>query len=496
MKKSGTVGVFHGAWWLVAAVLLQACGDTTLAPPSSVEAPARAPSALETVAEPEDILTQLQSIPGLIVLDERPSPYAGTRFFRLLFEQPADHRRPLGERFQMRVNLLHHSVDEPMVVYGGGYELRDTPSRAEPTFLLNANQLSVEHRFFGNSRPASNDWKLLDIRQAAGDYHRLIQAFKPLYPERWLTTGVSKGGMAAVYHRYFYPDDVDATVPYVAPNSHGLDDGRYARFVEQVGDADCRAKLQALQVAVLQRREEMLPLVEELGNELGTGFDVIGGADRALEFAVVEASFYFWQYWGTPYCDTVPPPEAPAADLVGFLDTTVVGIGYTYGDVWLIPLAAYYYQSATELGWTRFSTGHLDGLLRYPGQDVPQSYLNFPVRERFDHGLMRRVEHWVRNHAERMLFIYGENDPWSSGAFSVRECNDSFRFVLPGGEHGSRINRLPTPERLEATNHLYRWMWPTTADGARALARDAERDIEQLNAELDAELRKESRLRL
>src|SRR4051812_47999529 len=115
MKRSAAVGVFHGAWWLVATVLLQACGDTTLVEPSQVEAPARAVSALETVADSEDILTQLQSIPGLTVLDERPSPYAGTRFFRMVFEQPADHRRPLGERFQLRVNLLHRSVDAPMV---------------------------------------------------------------------------------------------------------------------------------------------------------------------------------------------------------------------------------------------------------------------------------------------------------------------------------------------------------------------------------------------
>ncbi|WP_163999557.1 S28 family serine protease [Pyxidicoccus caerfyrddinensis] len=487
MKRSEAVGVFKGAGWLVVAVLLQSCGDTALAESSGAEPPARAVGALEAVADSEDILTRLQSIPGLTVLDERPSPYAGTRFFRMVFEQPADHRRPLGERFQLRVNLLHRSVDAPMVLYGGGYGLGDNPSRAEPTALLGANQLSLEHRFFGTSRPASNDWKLLDIRQAAGDYHRIVEAFKPLYSGRWLNTGGSKGGMAAVYHRYFYPDDVDVTVPYVAPNSHGLDDGRYARFVEQVGDADCRAKLQAFQQAVLLHRAEMMPFMEELVVLGGTDFHVIGGRDRALEFAVVEASFYFWQYWGTPYCEDVPAPDAPAAELFGFLDG-IVAIAFTYGDVWLDYYAAYYYQAATELGFTRFSTRHLHGLLRYPGEDEPRAYLSFPVRERFDHDLMHRVEHWVRSQGERMLFIYGENDPWSSGAFSVRERNDSFRFIVPGGEHGSRISRLPEPERTQAVEHLYRWMGlDVSAAGARALT---------LEAELDAERSMEPRFRL
>ncbi|WNG31553.1 hypothetical protein F0U62_16010 [Cystobacter fuscus] len=70
------------------------------------------------------------------------------------------------------------------------------------------------HLLGGASRPASNDLGLLTVQQAAGDYHRVIGAFKPLYSGHWLTTGGSKGGLAAVFHRAFYPDDVDATVAY------------------------------------------------------------------------------------------------------------------------------------------------------------------------------------------------------------------------------------------------------------------------------------------
>ena len=470
MKRSQGAGVSRAAWLLLASMVLQACGDTTLAEPAVPEPRARAVEALEAVADSEDVRARLQSIPGLTVIDERPSPIPGTRFFRMLFEQPADHGRPLGERFQLRVNLLHRSEAAPMVLFSGGYGLGNGPSQAEPTALLGANQLSLEHRFFGGSRPASNDWKLLDIRQAAGDYHRVIQAFKPLYPGRWLTTGGSKGGVAAVYHRYFYPDDVDVTVPYVAPNSHGLDDVRYAHFLEQVGDADCRAKLEAFQVDVLRRREELMPFMEALSVNWGTGFEVIGGLDRALEFAVVETSFYFWQYAPPEACAFVPAPGAPAAETFAFLDG-VVTIAFTYGDVFLDYYAAYYYQAATELGWGRFPTRHLRGLLRYPDEDVPSAYLAFPVRERFDRDLMLRVEHWVRDHGERMLFIYGENDPWSSGAFTVRERNDAYRFFVPRGNHGARITQLPEPERTQALELLFTWMGLSApAEGARSLA--------------------------
>ncbi|WP_395830902.1 hypothetical protein [Archangium violaceum] len=66
--------------------------------------------------------------------------------------------------------------------------------------------------------------------------------------------------------------------------------------------------------------------MENLAEVEGTGFEVIGGLDRALEFAAVELSFYFWQYWGLPSCPEVPAPDVSAAELLGFVDHIVVGI--------------------------------------------------------------------------------------------------------------------------------------------------------------------------
>ncbi|WP_338868401.1 S28 family serine protease [Myxococcus stipitatus] len=445
----------HRAAWLVAmAMMLQACGDASLAEPAPAQ---QSVAALETPAEPEDILARLQSIPGLTVVIEQPSPFPGTRFFLLKFEQPADHARPHGERFQLRMTLLHRSVAAPMVLSTEGYMLSASPWQSEPTELLGANQLSVEHRFMGTSVPASRDTRLLNIYQAASDSHRVIQAFKPLYRARWLSTGGSKGGMAAVYHRYFYPDDVDVTLPYVAPSNHGLRDVRYVHFLAKVGDADCRAKLESFQQDVLRRREEMLPFVDALGTKWGTGFTVVGGPDRALEFSAVEVSFYFWQYGTASACASIPAPGAPAAETFAFLDG-VVGVAFTYADRFIAPFEYAYYQAATQLGWSRFPANHLRGLLRYPGENTPDVYVSFPVTEPFDMRGMLQVEHWVRNHGKRMLFIYGENDPYSAAAFSVREGNDAFRFFAPQGNHGASIGGLSEPERALALERLFTWM--------------------------------------
>jgi hypothetical protein len=41
---------------------------------------------------------------------------------------------------------------------------------------------------------------------------------------KWVNTGASKGGMTSVYHRRFFPNDLDANVAYVAPLSYSQED--------------------------------------------------------------------------------------------------------------------------------------------------------------------------------------------------------------------------------------------------------------------------------
>ena len=75
--------------------------------------------------------------------------------------------------------------------------------------------------------------------------------------KKWLTTGASKGGMTATYHRRFFPKDVDGTVAYVAPNDVvNKEDSAYDRFLTNVGtDTTCRDHLRGLQRALLTHRD-------------------------------------------------------------------------------------------------------------------------------------------------------------------------------------------------------------------------------------------------
>ena len=123
----------------------------------------------------------------------------------------------------------------PVIVELQGYNIW-SPKAGELAQLLNGNQLTIEHRFFDRSVPQGGiPWEYLTIKQAATDQHEIIQAIrKNIYPEvKWVSTGISKGGQTTIFHRYFYPEDVDVSVPYVAPLNLKYVDPRLAKFLEK-----------------------------------------------------------------------------------------------------------------------------------------------------------------------------------------------------------------------------------------------------------------------
>ncbi|MDR7276322.1 S28 family serine protease [Catenuloplanes atrovinosus] len=424
--------------------------------------------AVPAAAAADDLVDRLSAIPGLTIVSE--SAPAGYRFFVLTYRQPADHRHPGRGTYEQRLTLLHRSADAPVVLATSGYGLPATPtaSRTEPTRLLDANQVSVEHRFFTPSRPAPADWRDLTIWQEATDEHRIVRALKTIYSGKWIQTGASKGGMTSVYHRRFYPHDVDGVVAYVAPNDVLNDlDGAYDRFFGTVADAACRGALDDLQREALKRRDRLVPRLEEQAAANGWTFTrTLGTADRSFEMTVLDAVWAFWQYRSVADCPAVPPATATDEELYAWIDE-VAGWSF-YTDQALEYYWPYYYQAATQLGWPSLRFDHLRGLRDYPGLYSAVSTLPRELRAPHNPLPMIDVDRWVRTAAPRMLFVYGQNDPWGAEPFTPSR-HDSYAYVAPGANHGANISRLTPEDAAAATATLRRWA------GVSAPAADAAR---------------------
>jgi hypothetical protein len=185
---------------------------------------------LWAVVSLDDLLSR-KEIKEIRVLKNEP---AFERVLEVMIEQPIDHRNPEGETFSQRVYISHVDPSRPVVLITAGYDTKYYYT-SEITSALKCNQLMVEHRYFGRSKPDSLQWNYLDTWQAASDLHRIVEMFKQLYPEPWISTGISKGGQTVMYHSYYYPGDVDVRVPYVAPLNFGVEDERIYSFLDQVG---------------------------------------------------------------------------------------------------------------------------------------------------------------------------------------------------------------------------------------------------------------------
>jgi hypothetical protein len=272
--------------------------------------------------------------------------------------------------------------------------------------------------------------------------------------------------MTSVYHRRFYPNDVDATVAYVAPHSLAAGDDRYPAFLEAVGTPTCRADMEAFQREVLLRRPAMEAMLQDLGMQQGVTFDFLG-IEMAVEHAAIETSFAFWQYGGEQYCAAIPDASATDQEIFDFLNS-VVYLAYFFSDDAVSTFQPYYYQAAVELGYPAPDEAHLSDLLLYPGTDIPDTYCPPGAPLSFDAAAMPAVSSWLGSSGDAMMFIYGETDPWSAGAFDITGAQDTYSFVVPAGNHGALIGDLPDAERMQALDRLGTWsgVMPLLFNGA------------------------------
>lgn len=403
--------------------------------------------------EGQAIIDALFEVDGVTVISTLESPTPDAIHLRVGFEQPVDHDDPGGATFTQYVSLLHRDVGLPVVMDTKGYVDSVSGYDNELSWLLGANRLNVEHRFFGDSVPDEPDWSLLRVEQQNDDLHAIVTALQEVYGEAWISTGASKGGMTALLYRAAWPDDVDGTVAYVAPFSHGYTDPIYASFFETIGTEECRALLLSHQRALLSNADTLVPLLEEAAAGYGEGFTQ-AGAERAFQVSVAELPWSFWQY--DSVCEGLPPEGTSTADLwAWFIDW--VGAPWSYSDSSLSYYAPYFYQSAYQLGYPGIPYDDIDDLLDYDPDDITPFIPPGAAMPTFDGAAVTEATDWLSASGDRLMLIYGDLDPWTAGALELDGATDSVSYLSPGENHGAAIVTLPTEDLSDALDIVERW---------------------------------------
>ena len=100
---------------------------------------------------------------------------------------------------------------------------------------------------------------------------------------------------------------------------------------------------------------------------------------------------------------------------------------------------------------------HIDDLLQTDAPDPEEGIIPEGATAVFDPTAMPDIADWVATEGERLMFIYGEWDPWTGGAFELGDAVDSYLFVDGGGTHSASIGSLAGDDEEQAWGIIARW---------------------------------------
>lgn len=399
-----------------------------------------------------DRLNALSAVSGVKTLQSTD----GLEKLVCFVNQQLDWKDEAEGSFAQRVIIKHRGFDRPTVMvtegYGAAYALHPG-YQEELSTLLEANLVFVEHRYFLESTPQPCDWSHLTVENSAGDYHHIRNLLRKVYPGKWFTTGISKGGQTTMFYRTFYPNDVDGSVSYVAPLNKSLEDGRHEPFINQAGTAEERARIQEFQMETLKRRATLEPMFADYCSRKGYTFRV--PVSEIFDLAVLEYSFAFWQ-WGDDVAQIPALTDTDSTYYKHLIDKCEPSYFAQQ-----TPYTSFNVQAMRELGYYGYDTAPFEEYLSIPHAEGYMRRVMIPdslTYIEFDGNLYERVNTFLRENDLPMMFIYGEYDPWS--ATGVTWLNDKKHirvFVEPGGSHKARIGTMPEATQKEIKKILKRW---------------------------------------
>ncbi len=406
------------------------------------------------VSQPQNIACAIAGLPDIKISTEQGDSLF-PMCFKLMVKQPIDHQDTSKGFFWQKVYLSHKSFDRPVVLVTEGY-YANYNRITELANFINANQIEVEHRYFGESKPDSMIWNKLNLKQATADLNHIRQLFRKIYTKKWVSTGISKGGQTTIAYRYFYPNDVAASVPYVAPLTFAREDARIPVFIAQkTGTKAYRDRIYAFQRYVLKNKALLLPYFKKKAKEKEWTFKDIGGIETAFEYGILEYAFVMWQ-WGND-CSQIPSKDTNPEKIMKYLVDIDPYSFFSDQDARL--LRPYFYQALTEMGIYTYDTKPFADLL----MKVKNPNFEFTMENKipipYSDTLNKKMAAWLKAKGNNMIYIYGGNDPWFSTSVEIDSTKtNALKLVKKSGSHKTRIYNFDKSIQKQVKDSLKKWL--------------------------------------
>jgi hypothetical protein len=412
-----------------------------------------------TFAQKSDLFLQLEALPEVVSVNQLEQHPYFKEAYELLIEQYLDHGNPQAGKFNQRVILSNYNKYSPVIMvtegYGAVYALKSS-SINELSMIVEGNQLVVEHRYFGKSTPDNPNWKYLTIENACADLHRIQKIFKGIYnnQNKWIATGISKGGQNTIAYKAYYPNDMNLWIPYVGPVNFAVEDARMERYIKKTGTARCRQRVENFQLEVLKNRDKIQPLLDSLIDSEGYTYAISN--EEVLDYCVLEYSFSFWQ-WGSD-CSEIPSDTTSIRNQFNHL-ISVSNPNY-FAKEKIAPIKAFFVQAEKEFGYYGYDIKPFRSYLKIKTAEnyIKDVFLPDEPNFKFNKKTSKFITKSIRKEGRHLLLIYGEYDPWTAAAIIPSQGSNAVCFIKPKASHKTRINNMSYAQRASIYILLENWL--------------------------------------
>ena len=403
---------------------------------------------------------QLAALPGVSQVEPLKSSHFAEKYV-FYIQQQLDPKNPSAGSFEQRVVLCHRGYDRPTVFvtegYDANYALREGYIE-ELSKLFDTNIITVEYRYFDKSMPKPCNWDYLTVENSLYDLHHVNQTLHAMYKGKWIATGISKGGQTTMFYRTYFPNDVDISVPYVAPLNRSVEDGRHEIFLQKkVSTKENRKKVLDFQLLLFKRKDVLLPMFEQYCADKHYTFNV--PVAEIFDYSVFEYAFAFWQ-WGEDIL-AIPTAKASNEEVFKYWIEKCEPNYFSKQN----PYFSFDVQAAKELGYYGYYTKPFKKYLSISTAKGYLAKLMLPEGQeniKFSPALYKHTVDFLSHNDPKMVYIYGDIDPWgASGIYGLpwtKGKQNLHVYMCPGGSHKTRILSFPEKTRQEIIDLIAGWL--------------------------------------
>jgi len=374
--------------------------------------------------------------------------------YKILFRQPINHSDTSQGFFNQKLYLSHKNIDRPMVLNINGY-VSSSNRVNDWTKILDANQLYVEHRYFGESKPDTANYEYLNMASAAQDLHAIKKVFAEIYKDGWIGVGISKGGLTALSYEYFYPEDMDATIALSTSVKTSKCDSSFFNFIDSLNtNGGCEEELDAFQRLLLKKKDKVMPYLKNYLIHKDESYAHLG-LEAIYEIAVLEIPFSIWQ--NGQGCNSIDFGKTVSKELFHEMKRSLNGWFIT--DEVFSRIDSYHFQALTELGYYCYPVTRFSGLLESDFDKLTPVHPIQGVNTSYSNQLMTQIKDWAQSKGDKIIYISGGNDPYSKYRIVPSKGVNAKSFILNEKNHNEVYNYyLDSKTYEEIKSLLNKWI--------------------------------------